>query len=245
MTFEMVNKTRTAETEITEVFYDGQVVGTVILLYKPGVLEGLTQINTKVLDDLTSQTPIDNEANNELKAGEETEIRDEIFDTLETSDADGLLADTEEFILGYIQNQAAASDKPAIQVKQCYGTWIEKEYLEFKDDSLEFPEFDDLLRERFSEADVSDIRITKTSANYKTGYLLYLLGDEEYKVGEVAINSRGTTNRVRVDFWVKPSKEITFFAVAVLVAFRARVAGGRIDYYHDNLLLKSALIPTP
>ena len=38
------------------------------------------------------------------------------------------------------------------------------------------------------EADVNDINIVKTSPNFKTGYLLYQLGDEEYK-GEVTISS--------------------------------------------------------
>jgi hypothetical protein len=242
MSFEMVNKTRTAETEITEVLYAGQVVGTVILLYKSKVLEGLTQINTKVLDDLANQDLDDLEPQSELEVGEEAEIQEEFFETIENNH---LLLETEEFVMSYVQNQAAAADKPAIQVKHCYGTWIEKEQLEFNDDSLEFPELDDQLLSRFLEADVNDINIVKTSPNFKTGYLLYQLGDEEYKVGEVTISSRGTSNRVRVDFWTRPTKEITFYAVAVLVAFRGRVAGGRIDYYYDNNLLKSALIPTP
>jgi hypothetical protein len=195
-----------------------------------------------VLDDLANQDLDDLEPQSELEVGEEAEIQEEFFETIENNH---LLLETEEFVMSYVQNQAAAADKPAIQVKHCYGTWIEKEQLEFNDDSLEFPELDDQLLSRFLEADVNDINIVKTSPNFKTGYLLYQLGDEEYKVGEVTISSRGTSNRVRVDFWTRPTKEITFYAVAVLVAFRGRVAGGRIDYYYDNNLLKSALIPTP
>ena len=85
MSFEMVNKTRTAETEITEVLYAGQVVGTVILLYKSKVLEGLTQINTKVLDDLANQDLDDLEPQSELEVGEEAEIQEEFFETIENN----------------------------------------------------------------------------------------------------------------------------------------------------------------
>jgi len=242
MVFEMVNKTRTAEAEITEVLSEGEVVGTVILLYMPHTLEGFSQINTKLLEKLAAESEDDKDNLLGFEGDEEPENQDEMFDVLETND---YILETEEFITSYIRNQAAAADKKVIQVKHCYGSWEEKEQLEFTDDAIEFPEVDDNILSQFLEAEVNDVKITKSTKNFKLGNLIYKIEDETYKVGQVSINSRGTTNRVRIDFWSKPTKEITFYAAAFLVTLRGRVPGGRVDYYYNNERIKSAIIPTP
>jgi uncharacterized Zn ribbon protein len=237
MQLEIVTRTRTAEAEISEVLCDGEIIGSIFLVYSPDALKGFSQVNKELLSQLLRQ----DEPENSLDQDSIDELSEEFFVPIEDFNPE-----FEDFITNYIRNQAVAADKKVIQVKHCLGTWKENEQLEIRDDSRELPEVTENILNRFQEeAEVHDVEIDKTSQNLKLGHLVYNFGEETHKVGRVIIDSRGTSNHVRIDFWVRPTREITYHAATLLTTLRGRVAGGRFDYYYNGERLRSAMIPTP
>lgn len=245
-------KLRLNEAEITEIIYAGELIGSLYLIYSPDSLEGYSQINTDIIKKIRypykEKKRELTETNSEItenNSGTDNQTFDNQNVNNNDLNIDDLMQETQEFIINYVQNQAAAADKKIIHVRHCQGTWEENEQIEFIDESFQFPKVNENILAQFIEAEVNDVKIIKSSEKIKIGILLQGYPQNYQEVGQVLIKSRGTSNEIKVDFWFEPTMELTFHATTFLITLRGEVAGGRIDFYHKNKRLKSGLIPSP